>query len=537
MTYPSLFRCTLPLLLLLAAVTTTASAQRTDESGDLPVIVRSGGGGYSLRVDGKPFIILGAQLWNSSAWPYLLGDIWPLVHQLHANTVEAPVYWQATEPVRGSFSFGEVDSLIDGARLAGVRLVLLWFGSFKNGTSGYIPDWMMSQPLQFPRMEDAAGDKLPILSVLSDANLDADKSAFAAFMRHLRTVDGRRHTVILVQVENECGSLGTDRDYSVAANKAFAQAVPDSLSRKLGKPAGSWTDVFGKDAPESFSAFWFARYVNEVAAAGKNEYSLPLYANNWLNESRSRRAGEYPSGGPASGVLDIWKIVAPQLSLLAPDIYLSNDEQVKKVCGQFHRADNPFFIPEMGTGAPFARFQFYALGNYQAIGVAPYGIDPFGLTPGDKRSKDELDAGFSLFADNFRLLRGALDTIAGLQGTGRLKAAGEAPGLNDEVLSFGGYDLMLAYGYSKNPPDGNHTGRVLAAQLDSNTFLLVGFDAEFRFFPTVGSGFRHAEIEAIEEGRFEGPKWFRQRIWNGDEAYFSVLPHEGAVLRVRLHRM
>jgi hypothetical protein len=46
-----------------------------------------------------------------------------------------------------------------------------------------------------------------------------------------------------------------------------------------------------------------------------------------------------------------------------------------------------------------------------------------------------------------------------------------------------------------------------------------------------------AEIEAIEEGRFEGRQWVRQRIWNGDEAYFSVFPHEGAILRVRLHRM
>lgn len=535
MIIPSLVRRGLPLLL--AAITVTASAQRTGENAELPVIINGGRGGYSLQVDGKPFIILGAQLWNSSAWPYLLGDIWPLLRQLHANTLEAPVYWQATEPAKGNFSFGEVDSLIDGARRAELRLVLLWFGSFKNGTSGYIPDWMMSQPQQYPRMENAAGDKLPILSVLSEANLDADKNAFAALMRHLKAYDGRRHTVILVQVENECGSLGTDRDYSAAANKAFIQPVPDSLCRKLGKPSGTWTEVFGKDAPESFSAFWFARYVNEIAGAGKREYPLPLYANNWLNESRSRRAGEYPSGGPASGVLDIWKTVAPQLNLLAPDIYLSNEEQVKKVFGQFHRADNPFFVPEMATGAAFARFQFYALGNYQAIGVAPYGIDPFGLAPGDNRRKDVIDAGFSLFADNYRLLQGALDTIAGLQGTGRLKAGGEAPGLNDEVLAFDGFDLMLGYGYPKNPPDGNHSGRVLAAQLDSNTFLLVGFDAEFRFLPALGSGFRHAEIEAIEEGRFEGPKWRRQRIWNGDESYYSVLPHEGAILRVKLHRL
>lgn len=536
MSHSAFFRQALPVILLLSAAT-TAIGQRTETVNALPVIIKRPAGNFSLEVDGQPYIILGTQLWNSSSWPSLLDSIWPLVKQLHANTVEAPVYWQVTEPFRGSYSFGEVDSLIDGARRTGVRLVLLWFGSFKNGTSGYIPGWMMSHPQQYPRMENAAGEKLPILSVLSSVNREADMSAFSGLMRHLKSYDGAKHTVILVQVENECGSLGTDRDYSAAANAAFAQPVPDSLCRRLGKRRGNWTEVFGAHAPEAFQAFGFAQYVNAVAGAGRREYALPMYANNWLNEYGFRRAGEYPSGGPAAGVLDIWKALTSNLSLLAPDIYLTSEEQFREVCGQFHRADNPFFIPEMGHGVPFARFQWEALGNYDALGIAPYGIDPFGLDPGDRRRPGALDANFTIFADNFRLLRGALDTIAGLQGTGRLKAAGESPGLADQLLSFEGYDLLVSFGYPRNPADGNHTGRVMAAQLDSNTFLLLGFDAQFRFMPALGSGYRIAEIEAIEEGKFEGRQWVRQRIWNGDEAYFSVFPHEGAILRVRLHRM
>jgi hypothetical protein len=524
-------------LMLFWAVSATGQRPNEGVANELPVIVARPGGAYSLQVDGKPFVILGTQLWNSSSWPYLLDRIWPQVKELHANTLEAPVYWEVTEPLRGSFSFGEVDSLIDGARREDLRLVLLWFGSFKNGSSGYIPDWMKSDPQRFPRMEDASGRPTPILSVLSQTNLDADKAAFAALMRHLKAYDGRKHTVILVQVENECGSLGTDRDYSAAANTAFVQPVPDSLCRRLGKGSGNWTALFGKDAPEAFQAFWFARYLNEVATAGRKEYALPLYANNWLNDYRFRRAGEYPSGGPAAGVLDIWKAVARELVLLAPDIYLTNEDQFREVAGQFHRADNPFFIPEMGESVAGARFQFYALGDYLALGVAPYGIDPFGLDPGDQRKPGGLAASFALYADNFRLLRGALDTIAGLQGTGRLKAGGEAPGLADQLLSFHGYDLLLSYGYPRNPADGNHTGRVLAAQLDSNSFLLLGFDAQFSFMPSPGSGYRNAEILAIEEGKFEGKRWVRQRIWNGDEAYYSVLPHEGAILKVRMRRM
>ncbi|HEV2355946.1 MAG TPA: DUF5597 domain-containing protein, partial [Puia sp.] len=457
------------------------------------------------------------------------------VRELHANTVEAPVYWEATEPVRGAYSFAEVDSLIDGARREGLRLVLLWFGSFKNGSSGYIPEWMKEQPQKYPRMEDASGQRLPILSVLSAANLDADRAAFAALMRHIGSYDGRKHTVILVQVENECGSLGTDRDYSPAANTAFASRVPDSLCRRLQKGGGTWKEVFGNDAPEAFQAYWFAHYLNEVAAAGQKEYPLPMYANNWLNDYRFRRPGEFPSGGPTAAMLDIWKATAPKLSLLAPDIYLTNEDQFNKVCQEFDRPGNPFLVPEMGESIAGARFQFYALGNYGAMGVAPYGIDPFGLDPGDRRKPEGLAPAFGLYADNFLLLAGILDTLGGLQGSGRLKAAGEAPGLADELLHFNGYDLLLSYGYPKNAPDGNHTGRVLAAQLDSNTFLLAGFDAQFSFMPAPGSAAGRAEVLAIEEGRFDGRRWVRQRIWNGDEAYFSVLPHEGAILRVRVH--
>ena len=100
---------------LLLFSTASAIAQRPRNvanaaGGALPAIVAGPGGSYSLRVDGKPFIILGTQLWNSSAWPFLLDNIWPQVKALHANTVEAPVYWEVTEPVRGEFAFALVDS-------------------------------------------------------------------------------------------------------------------------------------------------------------------------------------------------------------------------------------------------------------------------------------------------------------------------------------------------------------------------------------------------------------------------------------------
>ena len=43
---------------------------------------------YALVVDGAPFLMLGAQINNSSAWPAFLPKVWPAIEFLHANTVE-----------------------------------------------------------------------------------------------------------------------------------------------------------------------------------------------------------------------------------------------------------------------------------------------------------------------------------------------------------------------------------------------------------------------------------------------------------------
>jgi hypothetical protein len=503
----------------------------------MPAIVRRPDGGYSFLVDGKPFISLGAQLWNSSDWPYILDKVWPQLKELHANTLEAPVYWQNIEPEEGKYNFKELDYLVAGAKKEGLRLDLLWFGSYKNGNSQYAPSWVLEHPEKYPRMHRADGGSLQILSAISPANLAADQHAFTALLTHIRQIDGQDHTVILVQVENESGSYGADRDYSPAANDLFKGQVPRDLVQKLGKQPGNWEQVFHEDAPEAFSAYSIAHYVNEVAASGRAVYGLPMYANNWLRENGFRRPGEYPSGGPTSNMLAIWRIVAPALDFLSPDIYLGNTAVFNDICGKYSQPGNPFFIPEMGKATEFARFQFYALGNYNALGVAPYGIDPFLTDPADERiSKDKMDDKFSLFADNYRLLSGALDEIAALQGTGRLMAVGEEQGLTEQLISLGSYDILFSYGfptYRKKPL----TGRALIGQLSEDEFLVLGFDARFQFRPKAGSGYPTAEIVSIEEGGYTDGKWVLKRIWNGDEAYWSTLTHDGNILKIRLQKI
>ena len=269
-------------------------------AGPMPQILRTSGKA-SLLVDGKPFIILGAQVNNSSGWPSSIEALLPGAEAMHLNTLEVPVYWEDVEPEEGHFRFETFDNIIRLARGRNLHLVILWFGTWKNGTMDYAPTWVKANTERFPRMMDAGGRPVRVLTPLSDENLNADRRAFAQVMRHLKEVDGDQDTVILVQVENEPGSLFTDRDHSPQANEKFAGPVPAKLVEALGRKPGTWTQIFGAEADESFAAYAVSRYVNAVAEAGKKEYPLPAYVNVWLREQKNfMRPGEaYPSGQSA----------------------------------------------------------------------------------------------------------------------------------------------------------------------------------------------------------------------------------------------
>ena len=222
-------------------------------------------------------------------------------------------------------------------------------------------------------------------------------------MRHLREVDGEEHTVIMVQVQNEVGVLGDSRDRSAAANAAFAAPVPPTLIEQLqqhqvrigrgpagsaGRPTASRPKATGRSSlaaasrpTRSFMAWHYARYVDAVAAAGKAEYPLPLFANAWLSSlgsapggwaSGGQKPGEWPSGGPLPQTLDIWLAGAPHIDFLAPDIY---QPEFEAWCQQYTRRGNPLFIPEMRGTEVGARQVFYALGEHDAMGVSPFAID------------------------------------------------------------------------------------------------------------------------------------------------------------------
>ena len=504
-----------------------------------PRVEKTANGSFRLNVDGRPFLILGAQVANSSGWKEQLERAWPLYHQLHANTAEIPIYWEVVEPVEGRFDFSSVDMAIEGARAHQLRLVLLWFATWKNGVMDYAPTWVKQNPARFPRMRNRAGEQVRVLTPLSTESRDADKRAFAALMRHIKEVDGDRRTVIMVQVENEPGSLETDRDYSPEANRVFEGQAPVELTRALGKTAGTWRQAFGpEEADEAFAAYHVATYVNAVAAAGKKEYELPLYVNVWLRERKNfERPGDaYPSGGATSNMLGLWKAVTPAIDAIAPDNYVTDYAGYRAALRSYARPDNPLFVPETIPGPLSARYMFYALGEFHALSFAPFGLD-FSLDP--------QYAGMGLFdglGANYRLFAPAVEEIARLQQSNAIQVAVEEDRLTDLRLTFAQFESVVTFGTPKPSYGGlfgtgtkDRTGRALVAELAPDEFLIAGFDSLVKFLPRRGSELRRAQFAWAEEGTFEKGTWKRSRLLNGDEVFFGIsFPASGKWVKVKL---
>jgi len=511
------------------------------QAAEAPRLVQKDGR-WALLVDGHPYLILGGQIHNSSAWPAELPQVWDSLARLHANTVEAPVYWEQIEPREDQFDFGNVDTLVKGAREHNLHVVLLWFGTWKNGNMHYVPEWVKTNAARFPRVINKDGEPIDVLSANSRTNLQADKAAFVALMRHLKALDGTEHTILLVQVENESGIIGSVRDFSPAANAEFAERVPADLLNLAHKSAGTWAQVFGPDADEMFQLYHQAKYVNEVAAAGKAEFSIPLYINVWLSyppaELPERRIAipgiQYPSGGAVQKYVGLWRALAPAIDLIGPDIYNSDSNIYPDMLHAYARRDNALWIPETGRGDDFAKFLFYALGG-GAIGFSPFGIDhPEGEIPGSEVPKAH--------ARNFALLGAMNSEIAAWNFDGKLKTSVEEPGQAQQEIDFGAWQATVSYGFpqhdGRRPPGTSDAhGAALIAQLGPDEFLVAAIDAAVSFhLPGRLPGLR-MQILAAEEGQYENGEWKPLRLLNGDETDRGLRFHEQpAVVRVRLSK-
>jgi hypothetical protein len=548
-----------------------------------------------MIVDGKPFLMLAGELRNSTTSSLeFMKPVWSKLVALHLNTVLAAVQWELMEPKEGQFDFTLVDAQIRAAQSNNLRLVFLWFGSWKNGASSYPPIWVKGDVDRFPRARRRDGTSTDTLSTLSPANLNADSRAFAALMRHVKETDSS-HRVIMIQVENEVGFLGDTRDRSEAADKAFTEPVPKELLDYMtshrdalypefrqawesagAKTSGTWEQVFGKTTytDEIFMAWNYARYVGRVAAAGKAEYPVPMYVNTWCSMG-GQTPGTYPSGGPLPHVADLWKVGAPSIDFRSPDLHSLN---FSDWVNWYHKADFPLFIPEAFHATGHYNI-FYVFGQHDGIGFSPFGIDElfFTMEPG---MTEELERRFSpnsiddlLFTGPARTrieladlaLARSYDTIARLtplilenQGKGKMAGAVVIADEPPQKIALGNYVLTVSYASGRRDPVPVPPGVPAPAPAPYRIpdragvlFIAVGPDeyiaassgpVNVRFSPNT-PGAPIAGIDSIEEGTFVDGRWVPGRRLNGDESDSDkavrlgggVIPN-GRIQRVKLYR-
>ncbi|MBI3349930.1 MAG: beta-galactosidase, partial [Burkholderiales bacterium] len=435
---------------LLSVVLASLLSLQAASAADVPRLVERDGR-HALLVDGKPFLILGAQAHNSSNYPAALKPVWDAAKDVKANTVLMPVAWEQIEPEEGHFDFSFVDTLVGEARKQNQRLVLLWFATWKNTSAQYTPAWVKLAPQRFPAMLDKDGKPSYCLSPFGTETLKADRRAFVALMAHLKKIDSGPRTVLMVQVENEVGTYGLVRDFAPAAQAAFEQPVPATvLARKkpVAEPAGSWRAVYGDYADEYFHAWAIARYIGDIAQAGKAVYDLPMYVNNALRNPLDQPPKpwnkDFASGGPTWDVIDIYKAAAPALDIVSPDIYTADSEQVNANLRLFGRTDNALWVPEISNKPIYGRFLYAVLGK-GGIGVTPFGIDyfnysnhPLGTTATDRSLVEPFERVFRMFQPIQRQwAQWAFD--------GRTRGAAEGDDRKPQTLEFPGWVARLSY--------------------------------------------------------------------------------------------
>lgn len=487
--------------------------------------IKNDNGIATLYVNDEPFFALAGELHNSSAscLSYLEESVWPMLKGLNMNSVIAPIYWESVEPSEGVYDFSSIDGLIKQARRHDFKLILLWFGLWKNAESMYIPGWMKQDSTTYFRIKKINGEPVNTISPLCESAIKKDADCFSAIMAHIRDIDEKESTVIAVQIENEIGVLGSSRDFGKQANALFFAPVPVEM-QEFATTSGNWQESFGEDAEEYFMAYHFAKAVGEISKAGQSAFPLPCYANAWLKQY-PWYPGSYPSGGPIRDVHKIWKKFAPNLFTLAPDIYVSN---VADIFDEYSYDTNPLFVPEVRKDAVAASYCMYAFGRHNAICFSPFGIEELALDPAaiDKPPMEvmmalnidptafDITGSKDYLSKTYDMITQMKPLLLKYRGSSHLKSYCRHGETDFGVfLKFGAYDIAVSYAPRMQ-------AKPLAAgivfELDADTFLIAGMMSTFEFKTKPEENLK-AEIQKLEEGHIQNGSWIPKRTLNGDE--------------------
>jgi len=534
------------LSLLMAAAGAAAAS-------DIPQIVKKDGR-FALMVDGAPFVILGGQAQNSSNYPLALSKVFAAIKDMHANTLEIPVAWEQIEPVEGKFDFSYVDTLVAEARKNKVKLVLLWFGTWKNTGANYVPEWVKFNNARFPRIVSKDGKITYCLSPQGEVTLKADKKAFVALMTHIKKIDEAQRTIIMLQVENEVGTYGFARDYAPKAEALFNQPVPQVVLDHKKSPvplaaSGTWKQVYGDYADEYFHAYSIASYIEEIAKAGRAVYNLPMYVNNALRDPLENPVKpwkeNFASGGPTYDVLDIYRAAAPHIDFAGPDVYGPESKKFSATLDRFQRPDQPLMVPEMSNASEYVRYTYLVLGR-GAIGFSPFGIDyadysnyPLGHKATDKTMVEPFGKIYAAFRPMER-------QWAKWAFEGRTYGVAEGDDRQPQTVDMKGWKATVSFRewqfgereyfkHIKDVPAGTEipNGGVAIAQTGDNEFIIIGQRARVKIDHAEGKPSMWARVE---EGRFDASgKWIMERNWNGDQTDYGLnLTGNPVVLKVKL---
>jgi len=503
-------------------------------------------------VDGKPFIALSGELGNNSATSIEhMKPIWPVLSNGNLNSVIAGISWAMIEPAEGKYNFDIVGSVINDARKNNIKLIFIWFASWKNGKSSYIPDWVKRDYKRFPRIKINDSETIEMLTPISEENRNADARAFAALMKYIKKVDSKQRTVIMMQVENEVGVLLDSRDRSALANEAYNGPVPEKLMSYIDKnkdklvpelkealkangfkKSGKWEEVFGPGKPkglimpvrnlvppmtqkeqdealvtypfysdEVFMAWYYASYINYVVEAGKAEYPIPMYVNAWLKQREHSWPGTYPSGGPLPQVFDIWHAAGPSIDILSPDLYRPDFAEVAE---QFTRSGNPLFIPETGGGARGAAYVVYAVGQLNALGFSPFYIER-SIAKDDKLKQ------------SYNMLSQLMPLIGEHQGLNTMGAVLLTKDNPSKSIEFGDFVFHADLRYDPNNlhSRSNELGAAIFIMTAPGEFYIGGSGMSITFTqknPEFKTG-----LATVEEGTFVNGKWMPGRRLAGDD--------------------
>jgi hypothetical protein len=470
-----------------------------------------------LWVDNEPFMIIGGELHNSTASSVAYMEqenIWPKLQSLNVNTVLATISWEQFEPEEGVYDYQLLDYLISNAEKNNLKMVVVWFASWKNGQSSYAPSWVKENTGRFPRVKTEKGKLIETLSVFSEATMKADAKSFSRLLKRIKEVD-KNNTVIMVQPENEVG-IFQDIDYQQEALDKYNDEVPLQLMTYLKKnkenlmeevkilwqatkykTSGNWKEVFG-DNPQSkelFMAWHYASYINYVAEAGRKEHNLPMFVNAWIVQKPDDLPGVYPNGGPVSRVMDIYKAAAPSIDIVSPDIYLPN---YKEIYAMYDRADNPLLVPESTMDAGRA---FYAFAEHNAICYSPFGI--------------ESGAGDVLFSKSYEVLNELMPVITKYQSTGKMRGIHLNKEEQDLEFTIEGVSISVKI----QNPDEPAFGLVIKA--DDNEFIIAGMNFKVTFGGSTENRINY--VQKVTEGQYIDGNWIESRWLNGDETYHHEL--------------